>query len=86
MDFGFGGVRDFDGVLTFDPHLPARWGSLAFSLRFHGRQLRIHLTHDKETYLLDDGEPVEVVVRGRRHLLTRGHPLDVAEERSAARS
>ena len=79
MVFGFGGVRDFDGVLTIDPHLPARWGSLAFSLRFHGRQLRIHLTHGYETYLLDDGEPLGIVVRGRRHLLTRGDPLEVGE-------
>lgn len=84
MVFGFGGVRDFDGVLTIDPHLPARWGSLAFSLRFHGRQLRIHLTHDVETYLLEDGEPLEVVVRGRRHLLSRDAPLEVAQQRPAA--
>ena len=83
MVFGFGGVRDYDGVLTIDPHLPARWGSLAFSLRFHGRQLRIHLTHDQETYLLDDGEPLGIVIRGRRHLLTRGHPLEVNRERPA---
>jgi alpha,alpha-trehalose phosphorylase len=84
MVFGFGGVRDYGGVLTIDPHLPARWGSLAFSLRFHGRQLRIRLTHDQETYVLDDGEPLGVVVRGRRHLLTRGHPLEVSRERPAA--
>jgi alpha,alpha-trehalose phosphorylase len=86
MVFGFGGVRDFDGVLTIDPHLPARWGSLAFSLRFHGRQLRLHLTHELETYLLADGEPLEVVIRGRRVLLTCGDPLTVASTRELTRS
>ena len=79
--FGFGGVRDFDGVLTIDPHLPTRWGSLAFSLRFQDRQLRIRLTHDDETYLLADGKPLEVVVHGHRQLLTCGDPLEVARER-----
>jgi alpha,alpha-trehalose phosphorylase len=29
--FGFGGVRDFDGRLAFDPALPRSWDELAFS-------------------------------------------------------
>ena len=47
--FGFGGVRDFDGELTIDPRLPARFRSLGFSLRFHDRQLRIRLTTTTST-------------------------------------
>ena len=73
--FGFGGVRDFDGVLAIDPHLPARWNSLAFSLRFRGRQLRIRLTHDQESYLLEAGEDLDVVVRGYRRRLSAGIAL-----------
>jgi alpha,alpha-trehalose phosphorylase len=83
MVFGFGGVRDFDGVLTFDPRLPARWESLAFSLRFHGRQLRIRLTHDRETFLVENGEPLAIVVRGQRTLLTPGEPIEVVREQPA---
>jgi len=49
--FGFGGVRDFDGALSIAPRLPTQWRSLAFSLRFGDRQLRIELTHDEERYL-----------------------------------
>ena len=77
MVFGFGGVRDFDGELTFDARLPARWRSLAFSLRFRGRQIRVRLTHEGEQYRLDEGEPLEIVVRGRRHELTRAAPLEL---------
>ena len=84
MVFGFGGVRDYDGVLSVDPRLPGRWNSLAFSLRFHGRQLRIHLTHDGETYRLDDGDPLEIVVHGGRHVLTKDAPLEVTATRPAA--
>ncbi len=73
--FGFGGVRDFDGRLTFDPRLPQRFRSLAFSLRFHDRQLRVRLTHEEESYALDEGEPLEIVVRGRPHLVAVGEAL-----------
>jgi alpha,alpha-trehalose phosphorylase len=67
--FGFGGVRDFDERLTFDPRLPQRFRSLGFSLRFHDRQLGVRLTHEEETYSLTEGEPLEIVVHGRPHFL-----------------
>ena len=72
---GFGGVRDFDGRLTIDPHLPRTFDRLAFSLRFQDRQVRVALTHDEETYLVDEGEPLEVTVRGEAHELTPGAPV-----------
>ena len=75
--FGFGGVRDFDGELTIDPRLPRPFRSLAFSLRFQGRQLRVRLDHDVERYLLDEGEPLEVTIRGERHRLAPGEPLEL---------
>jgi alpha,alpha-trehalose phosphorylase len=76
--FGFGGVRDFDGQLAIDPHLPQRFRSLVFSLRFHDRQLRIRLTHVDEHYTLTEGAPLEVRIHGERHLLTSGDVLRLA--------
>ena len=73
--FGFGGVRDHDGRLTIDPHLPRRFDRLSFPLRFRDRQLRVTLTHDEERYALEEGKPLEVVVRGRPCTLTVGDPL-----------
>jgi alpha,alpha-trehalose phosphorylase len=70
--FGFGGVRDFDGRLSFAPRLPRGWTELAFSLRFCDRQIRVQLTHDEERYLLDEGAPLEVTIRGEPHLLSPG--------------
>ena len=75
--FGFGGVRDFDGRLTFDPHLPQRFRSLGFSLRFHDRQLRVRLAHDVEHFALTEGEPLEIVIRGKPHLLTTEAAVEV---------
>jgi alpha,alpha-trehalose phosphorylase len=76
--FGFGGVRDYDGHLTIDPRLPHRFEKLAFPLRFQDRQLRISLTHETETYLVEAGEPVDVTIRGEVHRLVAGVPLSVA--------
>ncbi len=70
--FGFGGVRDFDGRLSFTPRLPRDWTELAFSLRFRDRQIRVQLTHDVERYLLDQGAALEVTIRGEPHLLSPG--------------
>ncbi len=78
--FGFGGVRDFDGRLAIDPRTPEAWESLAFPIRFRGRQLRIRLTHECETYLVESGEPLEVEIRGQKHRLEPGEPLEVIPE------
>jgi alpha,alpha-trehalose phosphorylase len=76
--FGFGGVRDFDGELSFEPRLPEPWRSLAFRLRFRDRQLRVELDHAQERYLLQSGPPLEIAVRGRHVVLEPGRPLVVA--------
>jgi alpha,alpha-trehalose phosphorylase len=68
--FGFGGVRDYDGQLSFTPTMPRSWTRLAFSLLFHGRQIRVQLSHDDEQYLLDEGDPLTITIRGESHLLT----------------
>jgi alpha,alpha-trehalose phosphorylase len=75
--FGFGGVRDFDGRLSFTPRLPRAWNELAFSLRFCGRQIRVQLTHDQERYLVDEGTPLDVTIRGESHLLSPGTPVAI---------
>ena len=50
-------------------------------MRFHDRQLRIQLSHDEESYRLDEGEPLDIVVRGRRHLLGVDDPVNVSTNR-----
>lgn len=39
--------------------------------------LDIRLAHDVECYTLSAGDPLDVVIRGERHLLTRGAPLEL---------
>jgi len=58
--------------LSFAPRLPHAWHGLAFSLRFRGRQIRVRLTHDEESCLIEEGAPLEISVRGEPHLLSPG--------------
>ncbi len=75
--FGFGGVRDFDGRLSFSPRLPRAWSELSFSLRFRDRQIRVTLTHDEERYTVEKGEPLQVMIGREPHLLAPGSPVAI---------
>ena len=77
---GFGGVSLRAAGLGLDPRPPAGWRSLAFSLQWRGRQLKVRIgsAAKRFTVTLASGEPMTVFVGGERHELTRDHPLVVA--------
>jgi alpha,alpha-trehalose phosphorylase len=52
---GFGGLRDTDGKLSFDPHLPSDISRLRFNLRWHGSRLKVTVGRNEATYALRDG-------------------------------
>ena len=68
------------------PALPggSRWRSRCDSA---AAELRIALTHEEETYTLDEGDPLELTVRAQRHLLTVAGSAQLARRlRGAARA
>jgi alpha,alpha-trehalose phosphorylase len=62
---GFGGMRDHDGKLTFAPRLPQRLERLTFRLLFRGRRLKVEATKSEATYVLLEGEPLEIGHHGK---------------------
>jgi alpha,alpha-trehalose phosphorylase len=52
---GLGGMRDFNGQLSFAPRLPSRIGRLEFSLLWRGLRLRVDVAADEVTYSLRNG-------------------------------
>jgi alpha,alpha-trehalose phosphorylase len=80
LAYGFGGMRDFHGDLSFDPRLPGPWKRLAFNLRFHDRQLRVDLTHDRFRFEITDGEALRIIVRDREVVVEPGTPTDIPAE------
>lgn len=65
--YGFGGVGDGGGALSFDPRLPVGWSRLAFGLNVRGRRLHVSVTHAALTLRLagDEGGGGELTVRVR---------------------
>ena len=41
--YGFGGMRDYHGQVTFDPRLPESWSELIFRFTLHGTRIRVNL-------------------------------------------
>ncbi|MGH3961372.1 glycoside hydrolase family 65 protein [Mycobacterium sp.] len=60
---GFGGLRDDEGVLSLDPHLPDGISALRFRVRWRGFRLTVTITHDDVTYALRDGPDATLVIR-----------------------
>ncbi|MFJ2369580.1 glycoside hydrolase family 65 protein [Microbacterium sp. NPDC087665] len=67
---GFGGMRDYEGELSFDPRLPADWPSLSFPLQWQDSALQITVTTDELRVKVRVGEPVPFTVRGEAFIAT----------------
>jgi alpha,alpha-trehalose phosphorylase len=53
---GFGGLRDDEGILALNPHLPEDISRLCFRLRWRGKRLKVDVTHTEVSYTVRDGE------------------------------
>ena len=78
--FGFAGMRDRGGRLSFDPRLPADWPSMRFAIAWCGSRLRLELTQDQLAITVEQAGPeeVRVTVRGEEYAVAVDSPLRVA--------
>jgi alpha,alpha-trehalose phosphorylase len=73
---GFGGMRDYDGVLLFAPRLPEKLTSLTFTIAHRGQRLRVRTDGEKVTYrLYDHALDLELVHHGQRVTVRSGEDL-----------
>ena len=72
---GFGGMRDYDGVLSFSPRLPQELTRLAFRICFRDRRLLVEVEHGQASYSLLEGAPLEIVHHGQRATVDADPPL-----------
>jgi alpha,alpha-trehalose phosphorylase len=78
LAMGFGGMRDSGGEITFDPRLPADWGSLTFRVTLHGTRLKVRLEADAVTFDVEEGESASFAVRGQEVTVSRGTAATIA--------
>ncbi len=64
--YGFVGMRDYHGHLSFDPRLPEDWERIGFQLKIADSQLRIELTAKAISFEVLSGDSLALSVRGRQ--------------------
>lgn len=79
---GFAGMRDYLGVFSFDPRLPAAWECISFPMTLRGNRMRVQLDRRSISFTLETGddESLEVMVQGEPVTVTRGGAVTVGVE------
>ena len=78
LTYGFGGMRDDDGTLSFRPHrAPEDNAILRFPLTYRGQMLQVEIGLEKVQYALREGERLVIRHETEEIQLTREHPLAV---------
>lgn len=72
--YGFAGLRDGDGIISFRPCLPTEWRRLRFSLMVRGRRLQVSIDHGAVTYSLVEGDELAFGHDGETIMLTSAAP------------
>ncbi len=76
LTYGFGGMRDDDGTLSFWPRrAPEENAILRFPLTYHGQMLEIEIGLDRVEYALREGERLVIRHEKEEVELTRDNPL-----------
>ena len=77
--FGFGGMRDHGGRLSFEPRLPLTWPGLTFRVCWQGSRVQVELTQQRVVFTVVEAGEAEVplTVRDREYVLSKDAPLVV---------
>src|SRR5262249_51825339 len=70
--YGFAGLRDYDGEISFAPGLPPHWKKLRFRLRVRNAQLEVEFAEKEAVYSLIEGVGLEFFHRKQRIVLGSG--------------
>jgi len=78
LTYGFGGMRDDDGTLSFRPHrAPEDNAILRFPVTYRGQRLEVEIGLDKVEYALREGEYLVIRHETEEVQLTRESPVAV---------
>jgi alpha,alpha-trehalose phosphorylase len=70
-------MRDYNGVITFDPRLPDVWESLTFKITLRGSRIKVLLSRDAISFVVEAGDRADLSVRGENLTVTTEHPVTV---------
>lgn len=73
---GFGGMRDYENELLFNPHLPKQLDRLCFRMQYRDRLLRVTIESKHATYELVEGDSLTITHRDQPVTLEVGVPVE----------
>ena len=74
---GFGGMRVLDDKLSFNPKIPKEWKSYSFKVNFRHRILKVTVSHEGNSFLLEGDYEMSIRVNGKRVALVGNSVLEV---------
>ena len=78
LTYGFGGMRDSDGKLSFWPRrAPEDSAILRFPVSYHGQRLEVEIGQHEVEYVLREGECLTIRHESEELMLTREQPKAV---------
>jgi len=75
--YGFAGLRDYDGRLSFKPRITDRLERLRFTLTVRGQVLEVDIGRNSTTYTLQEGASFMIAHEGQDIELSPGKPVRV---------
>lgn len=75
--YGFAGMRDYDGKLSFHPKLPETVKRLQFPLTIRGQRLEVDIQPEQVTYLLQQGTHLSIKHQAEDVELEEGVPITI---------
>lgn len=62
---GFGGMRNFDNQLAFDPKIPKKWKSYSFKIKYRDHTIKVFKNHESCKFYNESDKPVTINVSGK---------------------
>lgn len=74
---GFGGLRVRNGKLSLKPHIPEKWISFAFNIRFRTNQLNIRIEKERVIIQNIEGNTILLEVNGKEYVVEAGKHTEI---------
>ncbi len=80
MVYGFAGMRDYNGKLSFNPRLPKGTKRLHFPLTIRSQRLEVDIRQEEVTYLLREGTELTIEHQNEEVHLQVGIPVCIKQK------
>ncbi len=62
---GFGGMRNFNNTLSFDPIIPKNWKSYSFKIKYRDHTIKVFKNHEGCKFYNESDTPIDIIVSNK---------------------